>query len=201
MGVVVLNARIRADPLVAQLDLFIAASEHPAHHHIRCLGGRILSVTGCHFFFQEIDSFFYVREYAAGAAKGYAGKFIAVFGDVISRDEGTHTVAEHEVRKIRIHFFDQGGERVLVLHHGAETLVAPIAPGVVHHGGFAVTYVIIGRDDIAGLHKIHDHMEISSGMLSEAVHQLNDSAWLCCRNVNPALHIISLIKRFKTYFM
>ena len=64
-----------------------------------------------------------------------------------------------------------------------------------------MTYVIIGRDDIAGLHKIHDHMEISSGMLSEAVHQLNDSARLCCRNVNPALHIISLIKGFKTYFM
>ena len=158
-------------------------------------------MAGCHFFFQKLDAFFHVREYAAGAAKGYAGKLIAVFGDVIPCDEGSHAVAEHEVRKVRIHFLDQGGEFVLVLHHSAEALVAPVAPGIVHHGGFAVAYVVVGCNDIAGLHKIHDHVQISSGVLSEAVHQLNDAARLCCRNVNPARHIISLIKGSKTYFM
>ena len=158
-------------------------------------------MAGCHFFFQKLDAFFHVREYAAGAAKGYAGKLIAVFGDVIPCDEGSHAVAEHEVRKVRIHFLDQCGERVLVLHHGAVALIAPITPGVVHHGGFAVTHVIVGRNDIAGLHKIHNHMEISSGMFSEAVHQLNDSARLRCRNVDPTLHVISLVKGSKTYFM
>ena len=64
-----------------------------------------------------------------------------------------------------------------------------------------MTYVVVSRDDIAGLHKIHNHVQVSSGVFSEAVHQLNDAARFCCRNVDPALHIISLIKGSKTYFM
>ena len=83
----------------------------------------------------------------------FARQFLAVLGHKVARDHGAHAVTVKEVRKVWIKLADKRFELVLVLHHGMETLIAPVAPGVVFERSLAMTDVVIGCNDITGLHQ------------------------------------------------
>ena len=110
-------------------------------------------------------------------------------------------MTKHEIRQVRIFFFHHSSQGVFILHHSAETGIAPIAPGIVHHSGFSMTHMVVGGYNKPGVHQFHNHMKIPSGMLAKPMHQLHDALRLRCRHINPALHSISLIIRRKAYFM
>ena len=103
-------------------------------------------------------------------------------------------MAEHKVGKVRIERLNDFLEFVLVFHHGVDALVAPVAPGVVFNRGLAVSYVIIGSDNVAGLQIADDHVQITAGMFAEAVDELDDALRLAGRYVDPSVDGISLVK-------
>ena len=61
--------------------------------------------------------------------------------------------------------------------------------------------VVIGGNDITGLHEAYDHMKIAAGMFAETVDQLYDALRRTCRHVDPAVNRIAFVKRFETNFM
>ena len=83
--------------------------------------------------------------------QGDAGELLAIGGDVVPGDEGAHAVAEQEIGEAGIPLLDQPGKGMLVLHHGAGALVAPVSPGAAGGGGFAVAHVVVCRHDEPGL--------------------------------------------------
>jgi hypothetical protein len=64
-----------------------------------------------------------------------------------------------------------------------------------------MTYMIICSDDIAIFHKGRDHVEVSAGVLTEAVDQLNDALWSAGRDVDPAIDLVAFIEGQKLHFM
>ena len=110
-------------------------------------------------------------------------------------------MSEEEIGQIRVFLADKVVEGVFILHHRVETLIAPVTPDSADHRSLSVTDMIVGRYDVACVEKGRDHMNVSSRMFSESVDQLNNSLRLGCGNVDPALHIVTLIVRKKTHFM
>ena len=110
-------------------------------------------------------------------------------------------MSEHKIRNVRIFFFHDASQGVFILHHGAEPGIAPVAPGIVHHGCFAVSHVVVGSHNKACIHKFYDHVEVPSGVFTKAVHQLYDTFWLGSRHIDPALHLVPFVVGWETYFM
>ena len=103
-------------------------------------------------------------------------------------------MAEEEAGEAGVFLLDQGGQGVLVLHHGVGALVPPVAPGAVDHGGPAVAHMVVRRHDEAGVQEFGDHVKIAPGVLPEAVDQLNDAHRLGCGDIDPPLDLVPLVE-------
>ena len=106
-------------------------------------------------------------------------------------------MSKEEIGQARILLFHQLRQSVFVLHHSVESLVAPIPPVVVYHGGLAVSHMVVGGYDESGVQEFGDHVQIAPGVLAEAVNQLDDAIRLRRGYVNPALHFVALVERFE----
>lgn len=199
--VVVLDILRMADPLVAEFDVFFDAVEHEAEEEV---GGVRVGFVALAVIDELLDvggGVLQRRECAAGAAHGGARQFITIGGDVVTGDEGTHTVAEQEVRETRIHVFDDAGKGVFVFAHGLIAFGAPVSPAVVDDGGLAVADMVIGGDDVARVHERDDHVEIAAGMLAKAVDELDDALRLAGRHIDPSLDHLFLVIGLETDFV
>ena len=103
-------------------------------------------------------------------------------------------MAKQEIRKIRIFLTYQFCQSVLVLHHCMAALVSPVAPGIILQCGLAMAYVVVGSHDEAGVHELHDHMQITPGMLAVSVDDLDNPLRLCRRDINPSINLVALVE-------
>ena len=110
-------------------------------------------------------------------------------------------MTEHEVRDSRIHICYNVMQFLFVFHHRSEALIAPVTPTVVLNGGFAMAYMVICCNDIASFHKTGDHVQITSGVFTEAMDQLNDAYRFLCGYINPAIDFVAFVKRVKFQFV
>ena len=198
---VVLDILRMADPLVAEGNRFRDAAEHEAEQHIGGFGVRFVA-------FSVIDELLQIgcgvlqgRQSAAGAAHGGTGQFIAIVRDVVTGDEGAHAVSEQEVRQVGIHLFDDAGKGVFVFAHGLIAFGAPVSPAVVDDRGLAVADMVVGGNDVAGVHEGDDHVEIAAGMLTKTVDELDDALRFTGRHIDPSLDILLPVIGLETDFM
>ena len=103
-------------------------------------------------------------------------------------------MAEEEIGEAGILLLDQRCQGVLVLHHGVGPLAAPVAPGVVDHGGPAMAHMVVRGHDEAGVQEFGNHVEIPPGVLPEAVNQLENAHGPGGRDVDPPLDLIPLVE-------
>ena len=90
---------------------------------------------------------------------------------------------------------------LFILNHGLIAFVTPVAPLVVFHGCLAMADMVICGNNVAGFHEGSDHVEVASGMLTEAMDQLNDANRLAGRDIDPAVYFVTLVVRSKLDFM
>ena len=102
-------------------------------------------------------------------------------------------MTEHEVRKIGVFLAHDVFEQLLVLHHGMRTGIAPIAPCVVENRRRTMANVIVCGNNETSVHQGNNHMEVTTGVLTETMNELHDAFGLACRNVNPTNHLIASI--------
>ena len=190
-----------ADPLVAEGGALLAAGEHPAHQLAHEGRVALMALAGGDGLVQLRAHLVRVLEDAGGAAVDGAGQLVAVLRAEVARDHRAHGVAEQEVGQVGVLLAHEVLEPLLVLHHGVRSCVAPVAPGAVRDGGCAVAHVVVGGHDEAGVHERHDHMEVAAGMLAEAVDELHHTLGLAGRDVDPARHLVPVVRRWKAYLV
>ena len=188
-----LYIRIRTDPLISYLNVPTPFT-HPSQKIPGKFCVRFLAPAVFHRFFQSRSHILGTAKDSRRPADRNTRKPLAVFCRVIPYDKGTHAMSEEEIWKPRIFLTYKFLKLMLILHHGMESFVSPVAPGIILHSRLAMPYMVIRRYDIACVHELHDHMEIPSGMLSETVYHLYDSLRLCGRNIYPGMYLIPLVE-------
>ena len=197
---ILLNIRVMADPLISELD-FSAALAHPSQKLTSKVRITVIALSFCQKAVNLCEGFIRYREHARRAANRSTCQLIAVFRHEITRNHRAHAMTVKKIWKIRVDFTCYFLHAVFVLHHGVAAFVAPVSPSVVFQSGFAVSDMVVSRNDVACLHKSDNHVEISAGVFAEAMNQLNNSLRLACRYINPPVNGIALVKRFKFRFM
>lgn len=147
---ILLDIRVVADPLVANLDL-AAASAHPAEQLAAQLRVGCIALPRIDQPVNLGDGFLRDRKYTAGAAEGDAAQLFTVFGHKVACDHRTHAVTVEEVRQVRIKLADKCFELMFVLHHRMEALMSQSPQVLFSSAVLAVSDVVIGGNDITGL--------------------------------------------------
>ena len=158
---VLLYVRIRADPLVSKPDL-AAVFAHPSHKFRGKRRIRFFSFSLGNDFRKALPSLCSAPEYTACAADRNAGKLISILGRIIPGNHGTHTVAEEEIRKIRIFFLHKKRKGMFIFHHCMASLISPVAPRTVFNCRLSMSHMVVCSNNITCIHKFHDHMQVSS---------------------------------------